>query len=182
MKILKMAMNKLLKLPLIGVIGKTFNYISTAEYMSYFTWYLKRLGIRISGVPKFIAADAYFDGNNYEKISLGDNITISREVMLLTHDYSITTAFAAIGNRIERGEGEVYFSGEIKIGDNCFVGARVSILPNTVIGNNVMIGACSVVKGMIPDDSIVVGNPARVIGSTTEYAKKHFESCDYLTE
>lgn len=102
--------------------------------------------------------------------------------MFLSHDYSITTAFASIGKRIERGGGEIYFSHEIKIGNNCFIGARASILPNTIIGNNVIVGACSVVKGIIPDDSIIVGNPAKIIGNTAEYAKKHLESKDYLIE
>ncbi|MEG0894739.1 MAG: hypothetical protein RSC99_07620 [Clostridiales bacterium] len=135
---------KILKIPLLGVIGKAFSIISTKKYMQYFTWYIKRLGIKVLGMPKYIASDVYFDGNNYSKITLGDNITISREVMLLTHDYSITTVFASIGKRIERGEGEIYFSNNITIGNNVFMGARTSILPNTVIGDNFIIGACSV--------------------------------------
>ena len=46
------------------------------------------------------------------------------------------------------------------------------ILPGTKIGNNVIIGAGSVVRGSIPDNSIVAGNPAVVIGDIIEYASK----------
>jgi len=56
--------------------------------------------------------------------------------------------------------------GNIKIGDNTFVGADCTILPNTVVGTNCVIGAGSVVRGEIPDNSVVIGNPARVIMKT----------------
>ena len=49
------------------------------------------------------------------------------------------------------------------IGDNVSIGANVCIIGDIVIGNNVVIGAGSVVVKDIPDNSIVVGNPGRVI-------------------
>lgn len=49
------------------------------------------------------------------------------------------------------------------IGDNVTLGANVVVIGNVHIGNNVMIGAGSVVVKDIPDNSIAVGNPARVI-------------------
>lgn len=53
----------------------------------------------------------------------------------------------------------------VKIGDNTFVGAGAIILPKTTIGNFCIIGAGAVVKGNIPDYSVVVGNPAKIIKS-----------------
>ena len=50
-----------------------------------------------------------------------------------------------------------------KIGENCFIGINAMILPGVEIGNNVIIGASSVVAHDIPDGCIAVGNPARVI-------------------
>ena len=73
------------------IITKTI-YFNNKMYMRLYTNYLEKIGISINGKPKFINNDVYFDGNDYSKIILGDNITISREVMFLTHDYSITTA------------------------------------------------------------------------------------------
>lgn len=55
----------------------------------------------------------------------------------------------------------------ITIGDNCFIGARVYLHPRTVIGDNVISGACNVVKGNIPSNRIVIGNLCKII------AEKH---------
>lgn len=49
------------------------------------------------------------------------------------------------------------------IGDNVKLGASVTIIGPVKIGNNVIIGAGSVVTKDIPDNSVVVGNPARII-------------------
>ena len=161
------------------------NYINVDNYMKKYTQYLKDVGIVFTGEKqkvKFIEPSAYFDGTDYSLIHIGDNVTISREVMILTHDYSITTAMSSIGRFIDRNEGELYFKKDIFIGDNCFIGARASLLPGATIGKNCIIGACAVVKGSIPDDSIVIGNPSKIIGSVSEYAKKHIGLKDYMVE
>lgn len=64
---------------------------------------------------------------------------------------------------------------DICVEDNCFIGARVTLLPGTHIGKNSLIGAGAVVKGNIPEGSIVIGNPARVIGKTDEWLQKKAE-------
>ena len=51
----------------------------------------------------------------------------------------------------------------IRIGDNCFIGMNSIILKGTTIGNNVVVGAGSVVHGTFPDNCIIAGNPARII-------------------
>lgn len=53
--------------------------------------------------------------------------------------------------------------GEIEIGDNTFVGVGCLILPGSRIGRNCILGAGSVVRGPVPDDSVVFGNPAQVV-------------------
>ena len=50
-----------------------------------------------------------------------------------------------------------------EIGDNVSLGANVTIIGDIKIGNNVIVGAGSVVVHDVPDNSVVAGNPARVI-------------------
>lgn len=51
----------------------------------------------------------------------------------------------------------------IKIGDDCFIGMNSIILKGTTLGNNVIVGAGSVVHGTFPDNCIIAGNPAKLI-------------------
>lgn len=96
-------------------------------------------------------------------ITIGDDVTLSNKVQILAHDDT---------TRIYTGYGRV---APVKIGDRVFVGANSTILMNTTIGNDVIIGAGSLVTGNIPDDSIVAGVPAKVIGKTSEYIEREKE-------
>lgn len=49
------------------------------------------------------------------------------------------------------------------IGENCFVGSGVAIQAGTILGKQCVVGANSVVRGVFPDYSVIVGSPARVI-------------------
>lgn len=69
------------------------------------------------------------------------------------------------------------------IGNNVFIGAGSIILPGARIGNNVIIGAGTVVKGAIPDNSVVVGNPGRVVCTYEMYVDRNKERMEtaYIT-
>ena len=147
-------------------IIKSFVYLDVDYYMRKYTKYLKTIGIDFTGKTKrikFVEPSAYFDGTDYSMIHIGDNVVISRDVMLLTHDCSLTAAITSIGVFIKRHEGEMFFKKDIYIGDNAFIGAKASLLPGTIIGNNCIVGACSVVKGNVPDYTMIGGILAKRI-------------------
>ena len=60
----------------------------------------------------------------------------------------------------------------IVVGDNVYIGNNVIILPGVTIGSNVVIGAGAIVSRDIPDNSVAVGVPARVIKTADEYIEK----------
>lgn len=51
----------------------------------------------------------------------------------------------------------------IIIGEDCFIGMNSIILKGTTLGNNVIVGAGSVVHGTFPSNCIIAGNPARIV-------------------
>lgn len=63
--------------------------------------------------------------------------------------------------------------GKIVIKDNCNIGWNVIIMPGVTIGENCVIGAGAIVTKDIPDNSIAVGVPAKVIESIDEYYAKN---------
>lgn len=93
-------------------------------------------------------------------IDIGDNVTLAPRVHILCHDAS-TKQFLNYTK-----------IGRVNIGNNVFIGANSVVLPNVTIGNNCIIGANSTVTKSIPDDSVAVGSPARIICSTSDYLDK----------
>ena len=53
----------------------------------------------------------------------------------------------------------------VRIGPDCWLGAKVSVLRGTTVGRGCVLGAHSVIRGTVPDYSIAVGAPARVVRS-----------------
>ena len=92
-------------------------------------------------------------------LSIGNNTTIVRS-SILVHDASLNKTL-----------GYTKY-GKVEIGDNVFIGLGSIILPNVKIGNRVVVGAGSVVSKDIPDNSVAVGNPCRVIGTFDEYFER----------
>ena len=66
------------------------------------------------------------------------------------------------GNKIPYDEAVLYQP--VVIGNYVWIGANVTILPGTTIGDGVVVAAGSVVRGNVPNCSVVAGNPATIIG------------------
>lgn len=98
-------------------------------------------------------------------LSIGNDVEITEDVAILNHDYSWSVIKKMTGELLG-GIGPVY------IGDNVFIGNGAQILMNTRIGNNCIVGARSVVHGTFPDNSVIAGNPARIICNLDEFIEK----------
>lgn len=97
-------------------------------------------------------------------ITLGNNVHLTHGVQFVTHDGG-TLLFR---DRIP----DLEVTKPITVGDNVYIGVQTIIMPGVHIGNNVVIGAGAVVTKDIPDNSVAVGVPARVIKPIDEYLEK----------
>lgn len=97
-------------------------------------------------------------------ITIGDNVHITDDVRFLTHDGG-TLLF-------RKNTPDLDITKPIIVGDNVYIGVCTIILPGVTIGSNVVIGAGAVVSKDIPDNSVAVGVPARVVKSIDEYLDK----------
>lgn len=102
-------------------------------------------------------------------IEIGNNVTVAPKVTFVTHDAS-TRLFRHRFPEMNQKFGNSF--GSIQILDNTFIGTNAIILPNTKIGPNAIVGAGSIVTKNVEKNTIVAGNPAKVICSLDEYAKK----------
>lgn len=121
----------------------------------------------MAGQQRYISSDVYID--SFSHVSFGSDCVVSKNVTFLTHDYSLTTALVAANKRPKT---DVQIQGKINIGSNVFIGLGTTILPGTTIGDNVIIGARSVVKGKIPSNVVAAGNPCKPIAALDEYLAK----------
>ena len=139
-------------------INKLRNYIlkkKKTNYLQRLVQHGLKLGKNVDIIDTF-----FFDPSHCFLITIGDNTTICPNVRLIAHDASTKKSL---------GYTKI---GKIVIGENCFIGDSVTILPNVKIGKNSIIGAGSVVTKPIPNNSVAAGNPAKVIDSTDNYIKK----------
>lgn len=93
------------------------------------------------------------------KVIMGDNCLLAPNVAIYTAGHTLHPDARALGYEFGIG---------ITLGDNVWVGGNTVICPGVHIGNNVVIGAGSVVTRDIPDWTLAVGNPCRVVRPITE--------------
>lgn len=116
------------------------------------------------GRGTFVARNAYIDPGHPWLVTIGSDSGLSPGVIVMVHDASMKHHMGH--TRLAR----------VVIGDRVFVGAGAIILPGTRIGDDSIIGAGAVVRGDIPPNSMVVGNPAKVVSDVDSVARWHEQS------
>lgn len=120
-------------------------------------------GVKFIGHASYIDYRSYID--NSRNIILGRDVVISINAIILGHDWS-PNIIRKVSHTDDINPCKL---AEVSIGDNSFVGAGAIILPGTKIGKSCIIGAGAVVKGAIPDFSIVIGNPCKILKKITPH-------------
>lgn len=120
---------------------------------------LKADGLEI-GEGFFHGNYCFFDPAHCFLISIGNDVTFSTRVHLLTHDASTKKHLGYVK------------IGRVIIKDHVFGGANTTVLPGVTIGENAIIGAGSVVSKDVEPNSVYAGVPAKRICSLEEYLEK----------
>ena len=122
---------------------------------------LKKRGHDI-GEDTFISRHAHLDSSAFHatdgriRVEIGKNCYITRGCKIMTHSR------AKMGGPLGIWTGKVEYA-SVKIGNNVFIGWDVVILPGVTIGDNVIVGAKSLVTKDLPSNIIVGGVPAKYI-------------------
>lgn len=88
------------------------------------------------------------------EVRIGNNVLLGPGVHIYTATHPLEHDLRMSG--LEGGK-------PVIIGDNVWIGGKSIILPGVTVGNNVVVGAGSVVTRDVPDNVLIAGNPARVI-------------------
>ena len=139
------------KVTLADLLGYTTDaYLEPPFYCDY--GYNIQLGANVYANHNLVILDC-------APVTIGDNVFIAPNVVISTAAHPIDAQVRSTG---------LEFAKPIVIGSNVWIGATVTILPGVEIGDNVTIGAGSVVTRSIPPNSVAVGNPCRVLKSLPE--------------
>ncbi|GAA5841270.1 hypothetical protein JCM11251_001610 [Rhodosporidiobolus azoricus] len=107
------------------------------------------------------------------QITIGSRVLFGPNVQLYAATHPLDPA-------VRQGTAGPELGGPINIGDDCWFGGQVVVLPNVTIGRGVVVGAGAVVTKNVPPFVVVAGNPARPVKKiesewATEYFKEHPE-------
>ena len=107
------------------------------------------------------------------------NLTMVDDTHIYVGDYTMfgpNVTIATAGHPIlpELREKAYQYNAPVHIGKNCWLGAGVIVLPGITIGDNVVIGAGSIVTKDLPPNVVAVGNPCRILRKINEHDKEYY--------
>ena len=107
------------------------------------------------------------------------NLTLVDDTHIYVGDYTQfgpNVVLATAGHPIlpELRERGYQYNAPIHIGRNCWLGANVSVVPGVAIGDNVVVGAGSVVTRDLPSNVIAVGNPCKILREVSDRDREYY--------
>lgn len=147
------------------ILGKRY---SSEIYINY----LRSIGVKIGeDCTIYVPSKTLIDEQYPWMITIGDHVRITEGCKLLTHDYSWSVLKLYASGK-ENSGGIYGASGEVKIGDNVFIGMNTIVCRGVTIGNNVIIGAGSVVTTDCEANGVYAGVPAKRIAEVNDFLEK----------
>ncbi|WP_000489448.1 acyltransferase [Vibrio cholerae] len=128
--------------------------------------YLKFKGVKYGNNCRFNRTIQF--GSEPYLIEFGDNFYSSSNIQFVTHDGGINVI-----RNLYPSYRDVDLIKPIIIGNNVFIGYGCTVLPGTIIHDNVIVGANSVVRGELKSNSIYAGVPVRRISSIFDFLNKN---------
>ena len=128
-------------------------------------------GMTVGKGTKFVGHQQF--GTEPYLITIGSNCLIANGVTFINHDGAIQVPLIKRGfNFVDIYAKQSRF-GRIRIGNNVFIGTGATVLLDTCIADNSIIGAGAIVRGNFPANSVICGNPAKVVQSLSSYEEKN---------
>lgn len=153
---------------MIKKVLKKILYKNKADSETYIK-YLRKKGCTIGKETKIYSPrNVIIDETRPWLIEIGENVQITDGVKILTHGYDWSVF------KVKYGE-VLGSAGKVKIGNNVFIGINTTILKGTFIGDDIIIGANSLVNKNLYESGVYGGNPIKYIMSLEEYYKKRKE-------
>lgn len=144
------------------------------RYIKYGKGFTTGIGCRLEAYPVDNKSVAVLLGDNVQindyvhitgtkMVHIGHNVLIASRVYISDSSHGSYSGDGNDSNPFSIPKERPLFYKEVFIGNNVWIGESVTILPGVIIGKGSIIGANSVVTKSIPDFSIAVGNPAKII-------------------
>lgn len=144
-----------------GILKRIYNKILLTTNPR--KWAIKH-GVTIGDNVRFTGSNNF--GSEPYLITLGNHVCIAG-VDFITHDGAVWVI-----RGMKPNVGELVGYGRITVKDNVFIGRNTTILRGVTIGENTIVGACSLVNKSLEPNSVYAGVPAKRICSIEEYIEK----------